>query len=91
MRHVLKGLTMQNLETIPLFRTALAPVLVEPPAAATETATIDADLTAYIGHTITAAEWAALQAECQCRHSGDWTFCADVVDEGYHIRRLTAR
>lgn len=86
---------MQNLETIPLFRTAPKPVSVQPAAVASETATIDGDLTDYIGHTINTAEWAALQAECQRRHGGDWTLHADFDkrsgDEGYHIRRLTAR
>ncbi len=82
---------MQQLEIIPLFRTAPKPVSIQPAAVASETATIDGDLTDYMGHTITAAEWAALQGECQRRHGGDWTLYTDLVDEGYHIRRLTAR
>lgn len=84
---------MQQLETIPLFRTAQAAVLAEPTAAATEQppATIDGDLIDYIGHTVTAAEWIALQAECQRRHGNDWTFYADLIGNEYLVRRLTAK
>ena len=73
------GLGHQTLETASSFET--------------DTATKDdtaEDLTAYIGHTITAEEWASLQAECERRHGGDWTFRADMVDGSYYIRGLTA-
>lgn len=82
---------MQKLETIPLFRIAQAAVLAEPTAAAADSATIDGDLTDYIGHTITADEWIALQAECKNRHGNDWTFYADLIGNEYLVRRLTAK
>lgn len=64
------------------------------PALSTEQptpATTDGDLTDYIGHTVTAAEWTALQAECQRRHSNGWTFYADLIGNEYLVRRLTAK
>ncbi len=84
---------MQTTRNIPLFRTAPLAVLAEPSAAATTppTAASIGDLTDYVGATVDAATWAALQAECAQRYGDTWTMYAEPHRGGYHIASLHAR
>lgn len=80
--------------TFPLFRTAPVSVLAEPPAAATKQpppAKIDGDLTYYVGYTVSAAEWAALQAEVKRHYGDDWTLYAVQNGDRWRITRLQAK
>lgn len=88
---------MNESQTFPLFRTA-SPVLAEPTAPATEQPTPttspvrdELDITDCVGATVDPATWHWLQAEVQRRYGGAWTLYADQIDDGFVIRRLTAK
>ena len=83
-----------NQRTHPLFRAAPVPVLAEPTAPLTTETPIEtsiSDLTDYVGATVDASTWAALQAECARRYGDAWKLYADQVGDGYHVTELTAK
>lgn len=49
------------------------------------------ELTAFIGQTISVAEWNWLQGLCRQRHGELWTLKASQVDEGFKVTGLTAK
>lgn len=94
---------MQNIDTVPLFRTA-------PPMAAAKDRATDApevaadaevwrqrvattnptagrDITSYVGETVSIDVWEALHERLPER----WEFDGYEVDGGWHITRLTAK
>lgn len=48
------------------------------------------DLTRWVGATIDGETWEGLQAECKARYGAGFTFLAEQVADGWHVRRFAS-